>query len=145
MFIMHVLINRTSCNVTLDDRAHILIFALFGWGDIPPWPPSAFTVITCSRSSKSYVFLTIDLSLEHWVSSDKAQGLIYIYIYIWSMRPYIIFEQWERKGREKERAVGAESLKPHSYFNFGQSLFAVSFFFFLGGASVFLETFGSWM
>lgn len=49
------------------------------------------------------------------------------------MRPYIIFEQREGKGREKERAVGAESLKPHSYFNFRQSLFAVSFFFFFGG------------
>ena len=37
---MHILINRTCCNVTLDDRTYILIFASFGRGDIPPRPTS---------------------------------------------------------------------------------------------------------
>ena len=37
---MHDLINRTSQNVTLDDRTHILIFASFSRGDIPPRPIS---------------------------------------------------------------------------------------------------------
>ena len=37
---MHDLINRTSQNVTLDDRTHILIFASFSQGDIPPRPIS---------------------------------------------------------------------------------------------------------
>ena len=38
---MHVLINRTFWNVALDDRTHILTFASFNWGDIPPQPTSA--------------------------------------------------------------------------------------------------------
>ena len=39
-FIMHVLINRTSWNVTLDDKIHILIFVSFSRGYIPPWSTS---------------------------------------------------------------------------------------------------------
>ena len=39
-FIIHVLINRTSWNVILDDRTHFLIFISFSRGDIPHWPTS---------------------------------------------------------------------------------------------------------
>ena len=38
---MDILINRTSWYVTLDDRAHILIFASFSRGDIPPLTTSS--------------------------------------------------------------------------------------------------------
>ena len=35
-FIVHILINRTSWNVTLDNRTHLLTPFLFSWVDIPP-------------------------------------------------------------------------------------------------------------
>ena len=35
---MHILINKISWNITLDDRTHLLIFAPFTEEDNPPRP-----------------------------------------------------------------------------------------------------------
>ena len=77
MFTVHILINKTSWNVTLDDRTHLLTPSSFIWEDTPPRPtppPSVFTVIASSWSSKSHIFLTVSLSLNHSVSSDKPKA-----------------------------------------------------------------------
>ena len=72
MFTVHIIINRTSWNVILDYRSHLLSLSSFIWCNTPPRPTS--TVIVGSRSLKSYVFFTIDLSSDHWTSSDKAKA-----------------------------------------------------------------------
>ena len=72
---MHILINRTSWNFTLDDRTHFLTFTSLA-KEIPflGTLPLSFTVITCSWNSKSYIFLTVDLSSDHWTSSAKPKA-----------------------------------------------------------------------
>ena len=43
---MHIIINRISWNVTLDDRTHFLISALFSRGDTPTRPTFTIPLIS---------------------------------------------------------------------------------------------------
>ena len=72
----HILINKTSRNITLDNRTHFLTSTSLAeeeillLGILPP----PFIVMACSWSSKSYIFRTIDLSSDHWASSAKPKA-----------------------------------------------------------------------
>ena len=78
-FIMHVFINRTSWNVTLDDRRHILIFVAFSRGNIPPRTTSP----SLYNHSLLVKFEVLRLSCYWSILKSRSllgQGPIYIWV-----------------------------------------------------------------
>ena len=75
MFTVHILINKNSWNIPLDNRTLLSSPSLINWGDTPSRlnSPSLYSH-RCSWSSWSYSFFTFDLFLNHSVSSDKPKA-----------------------------------------------------------------------